>query len=87
MDNSYIVTYWTPLNGAILYSVTEVKNYEGEYFRVYALKKIPQENTLLQTPNYSFNANVGYGWAIEGAVIVGAAIFGARLVSDQMSKL
>ena len=45
LDSSYLVEYKTPAQGAVLYTVTEVKNYSGEYAFVYVPKKVKQNTT------------------------------------------
>jgi hypothetical protein len=78
LEYSYMVECWTPEPGAILYSVTEVYNYSGEYLVEYIFETQEQRSTLhtpalipdlSPSPNYT-NCGITAGVAMFGGLFV-----------------
>ena len=66
-SNSYEVSYTTPFDGVILYSVTEKQNYTGEFFKV----RVPVTKERKQ-PNYQLSPSP----ANAAVTVIGIAIVG-----------
>ena len=65
MGSSYLVTYETPCSGVVLYTVSEVNNYNGDYAYVYSPSKQEDEAKRL-----------GVGLVVGGVAALGGAMLG-----------
>ena len=79
VGHSYMVTYSTPLPGAILYRVYEIPDYDGEYFREYvpvAQRKKKKQNAYCWKPEPVY----GMGMMNGNPVLLGYAMVGTCFV-------
>ena len=92
-DYSYYVEYTTPAEGVVLYTVTEVQNYNGKYFRNYQPHAQQNEHEQLSpifdnTPMINTNGNSyipsgggGGGGLFLAATLFAGTIFMARFMT------
>ena len=70
LDSSYQVNYFTPADGVVLYSVSELSNYYGDYDYEYKPKKNKQRKPQLNS--YIPSGTVGV-YCCAAATVLGMA--------------
>lgn len=83
-DIALLVEYRTPRDGAILYTVKEVKNYEGSYFRIFlTLEERKTSQQTIAIPNlYTNNIFSSSGGGSAMFMLGMAASVGCLLVRN-----
>lgn len=77
LESAYLVEYTTPREGVILYSVTEVSNYNGEYYAVYVPKEVKEKQRLNNaSPAYILLGCAFVGGPIPNCLAVRSSSFG-----------
>ena len=81
---SYQIDYYTPSIGVVLYTVKEITDFDGEYYRVYVpkLAEIKEEGLAtrpqpISIPAYRSHRRTGYtgGGGGGGGIIVAGLLF------------
>ena len=89
-NDSYRVEYTTPAQGAVLYTVSKVDNYQGEYFRFFQPHVQQNQHAQLSPASHnmsSFNIN-GIVHSSGGAGLLFVAYFAVTgIVDDQLMRI
>ena len=86
LNSSYKVEYYTPVAGAVLYTVTEVGDYDGEFFRVYVPKSVDEKqkkNAFSSAPVY---ATLAIAAACAGAMFLAHYLCDAGLTPHRILR-